>query len=123
MIDDWLGRTNFLVFVFLFLWGLSIMLTHHHLVKKLIGMYLVQTSVMLFFLTLSAKVGGTVAVLLPTAGPVRPEDYANPLPPALMLTAIVVGVATLGVSLALVIRIYRRYGTLDEAEVYQRMQE
>ena len=123
MIEDWLGRSNFLVFIFLLLWGLYIMLTHHHVVRKLIGMYLVQTSVMLFFISLSAKVGGMVAIVIPTDGPVNPESYANPLPPALMLTAIVVGVATLGVSLALAVRIYRRYGTLEEAEIHQRMSE
>lgn len=122
MTEDWISRSNFLVFIFVFLWGLYIMLTHHNLIKKLVGMYLVQTSVILFFISLSAKAGSTVPILLASEGPVKPELYANPLPPALMLTAIVVGVSTLGVSLALVVNIYRRYGTLEEDELYRRME-
>lgn len=120
MTEDLLGQATFFAFIFLFLWGLLIMLSHHNLIKKLMGMYLVQTSVILFFVSLSAKRGGTVAILLPDV--TRPEAYANPLPPALMLTAIVVGVATLGVSLALAVRLYRQYGTLEEGEIFRRIE-
>lgn len=116
MLDLWLSRVNFLVFAFLFLWGLYFMITHHNLIKKLIGMYLLQTSIIFLFVTLGAKTGGTVPVLFDT-GAIRPELYTNPLPTALMLTAIVVGVSTLGVSLSLVIGIYRQYRTLDEDEI------
>jgi len=122
-LDAWLHRPNFIVFVILFLWGLYIMVTHPNLVKKLIGMYLVQTSVIFFLVTLGVKSGATVPVLLSTIEPIRVEDYANPLPHVVTLTAIVVGVATLGVSLALVIAMYRKYGTLDEDEILTRLNE
>jgi len=121
-LDAWLHRPNFIVFVILFLWGLYIMVTHHNLVKKLIGMYLVQTSVIFFLVTLGVKSGATVPILLSTTEPIQVEAYANPLPQVVTLTAIVVGVATLGVSLALVTAMYRKYGTLDEDEILQRLE-
>ncbi len=121
MLELWVSRANFWLFIFLFLCGLYIMVTHHHLVKKLIGMYLVQTSIILFYISLSAKSGSTVPILFPGTV-VQPEAYANPLPHALMLTAIVVGVATLGVSLALVVTLYRQYRTMDEDEIIRRME-
>jgi len=121
-LNAWLHRPNFIVFVILFLWGLYIMVTHHNLVKKLIGMYLVQTSVIFFLVTLGVKSGATVPILLPTTEPIQVEAYANPLPHVVTLTAIVVGVATLGVSLALVTAMYRKYGTLDEDEILQRLE-
>jgi multicomponent Na+:H+ antiporter subunit C len=114
-------RPSFLAFILLFLFGFYIMVTHKNLIRKLIGMYLLQTSVILFFVTTGVKVGSTVPILLISEQPVRPEAYANPLPAALMLTAIVVGVATLGVSLALVIAIYRQYQTLEEDELVRKM--
>ena len=122
IVETVLVRPNFLAFILLFLFGLYIMVTHKNLIRKLIGMYLLQTSVMLFFITLGVKTGSTVPILFTSEQPVQPEAYTNPLPAALMLTAIVVGVATLGVSLALVISIYRRYRTLEEDELFRRMQ-
>jgi multicomponent Na+:H+ antiporter subunit C len=122
MLEALSSRPNFLTFIVLFLWGLYIMVTHHNLIKKLIGMYLVQTSIILFFVTVGAKTGSTVPILFPGTAPIQPEIYANPLPHVLMLTAIVVQVATLGVSLALVIAIYREYKSLDEDEILRRLQ-
>lgn len=122
ILETLVTRPNFLVFILLFLFGLYIMITHKNLIKKLIGMYLLQTSVILFFVTLGVKTGSTVPILIDPEGPVSVQAYANPLPQVLMLTAIVVGVATLGVSLALVIAIYQRYGTLEEDELFQRME-
>lgn len=123
MIEAWLSRPNVITFTILFLWGLYIMVTHHNLIKKLIGMYLVQTSIIFFFVTLGAKAGSTVPILRNAGGAVQPDAYANPLPHVLMVTAIVVGVATLGVSLALVTAIYRTYGSLDEEEILKRAHE
>ena len=114
MLEALLHRPNFVTFIILFLWGLYIMVTHHNLIKKLIGMYLVQTSVLLFLVTTGAKSQSTVPVLLNGATQIDPNAYANPLPHVLVLTAIVVGVATLGVSLGLTIAIYRKYGSLEE---------
>lgn len=114
-------RLNFLTFVIIFLWGFYIMVTRYNLVKKLVGMYLVQTSVIFFLVSISAKKNSTAPVLLSTTEPVQALNYANPLPHVLTLTAIVVGVATLGVALALCAAIYRRYGSLDEEEILKKL--
>ena len=122
-----LQRPNFVAFVILFLWGFFIMVAHPNLVKKLIGMYLVQTSVIFLLVTTSAKMDATVPVLREVdavqsaTAQIDPVNYANPLPHVLTLTAIVVQIATLGVSLALVTAIYRKYGSLDEDEVLKRI--
>ena len=122
VLETVLMRPNFLAFILLFLCGLYIMVTNKHLIRKLIGMYLVQTAVMLFFITQGVKTGSTVPILLTSELPVQSAAYTNPLPAALVLTAIVVGVATLGVALALVISIYRQYQTLEEDELFRKMQ-
>ena len=115
-------RPNFLTFVIIFLWGIFIMVTRFNLVKKLIGMYLMQTAVIFFLVSISAKKGATVPILLSTTEPVQAASYANPLPHVLTLTAIVVGVATLGVGLALCAAIYRKYGSLDEQKILERLE-
>jgi multicomponent Na+:H+ antiporter subunit C len=122
LIEGWLQRPNYIAFVLLFLWGIYIMVTRYNLVKKLIGMYLMQTSVIFFLVTTSAKEGATVPILLSATATIQPEQYTNPLPHVLTLTAIVVGVATLGVSLALADAIYKKYGSLDEEEILKRME-
>ena len=122
LLQEWLLRPNFIVFVTLFLWGLYIMVVHPNLVKKLIGLYILQTSVIFFLVAFSAKQGATVPVIRPESIPVDALQYANPLPHVLTVTAIVVQVATLGVSLALVSAAYRKFGTLDENEVLQKVE-
>ena len=117
-----LQRPNFLTVVIIFLWGFYIMVTRYNLIKKLIGMYLVQTSVIFFLVSISAKKEATVPVLMSTTDPVQAAIYANPLPHVLTLTAIVVGVATLGVGLALCAAIYRKYGSLDEEEILEKLE-
>jgi len=123
-----LQRPNFIAFVVLFTWGFFIMVAHPNLVKKLIGMYLVQTSVIFLLVTISAKKEATVPILQgidavqSATHQIDPADYTNPLPHVLTLTAIVVQVATLGVSLALVTAIYRKYGSLDEDEILKRIE-
>lgn len=128
LIQEALHRPNFIAFVILFLWGIFIMVTHPNLVKKLIGMYIVQTSVIFLLVTVGAKHNATVPILRASdvqqaeTHPIDPADYANPLPHVLTLTAIVVQVATLGVSLALATAIYGKYGSLDEDEVLKRIE-
>ena len=122
MADIFLYRPHFVAFIILFLLGVYIMVVNLNLVKKLIGMYLMQTSIILFFITLAVKKDSTIPILLSSATAVTPEAYANPLPPVLMLTAIVVGVSTLGVSLAMVIALYRQYNTLEEDQILGKMQ-
>ena len=127
-IETALLRPNFIAFVVLFLWGFFIMITHPNLVKKLIGMYLVQTSIIFLLVTVGAKKEATVPILQggdaiqSATHQIDPADYTNPLPHVLTLTAIVVQVATLGVSLALVTAIYRKYGSLDEDEILKRIE-
>ena len=121
MADIFLYRPHFVAFIILFLVGIYIMVVNLNLVKKLIGMYLMQTSIILFFITLAVKKDATIPILLPSAAAVIPEAYASPLPHVLMLTAIVVGVSTLGVSLAMVIALYRQYKTLEEDQILGKM--
>ena len=97
-----LQRPNFIVFLILFLWGIFIMVAHANLVKKLIGMYLVQTSVIFLLVTISAKSQATVPILQGTdavqseSPTIDPDQYSNPLPQVLTLTAIVVQVDPAG---------------------------
>ncbi len=115
-------RPNFVVFVILFLWGIYIMAVHPNYVKKLIGLYIVQTSVLFFLIAFSAKDDATVPIVPAEGAVIEASAYANPLPHVLTVTAIVVQVATLGVSLAVVSGIYRRYGSLDEDEVLKKVE-
>jgi multicomponent Na+:H+ antiporter subunit C len=94
--------------------GLYGLLTKRNLVKKLIGLNILQSAIILFFVSLAVKPGGQVPIL-PHHGVHSGAVYMSPLPHVLMLTAIVVMVSTSGVAFALLILIYRRYGTLDEA--------
>jgi len=107
----------------LLLVGLHGMLTRRHLMRKLMAMNLLQVAVIVFFIALAAKSGAQPPITAVGDAAPRAHDYVNPLPHALMLTAIVVGVATNGVALALLIRIHRRYGTLDEPDVILGMRE
>jgi multicomponent Na+:H+ antiporter subunit C len=115
-------RPNFVAFVVLFLWGIYIMAAHPNYVKKLIGLYIVQTSVLFFLVAFSAKDDATVPIVSAELASLGARAYANPLPHVLTVTAIVVQVATLGVSLALVSAIYRRYGSLEEDEVLKKVE-
>ena len=92
--------------------GLYIMISHDNLIKKVIGLNVVQTAVILFYVSFGKVRGGTAPIL-----DERFEVYSNPLPHVLMLTAIVVGVATTAVALALIVRIWEAYGTIEEDEL------
>lgn len=122
-LDFILGHYAYWFIIILMLMGLYGMLAKQNLVKKLIGMTILQISIILFFVASSSKRGATVPVIDPSMGPVDPTQYINPLPHALMLTAIVVSVATMGVAFALLINIYRSYKTLDESALLERMKE
>jgi multicomponent Na+:H+ antiporter subunit C len=100
------------------LWG---MFAKHNLMKKLIGMTIFQVAIIILFIASSVKFGATVPAVNPSLGTTDPALYANPLPHVLMLTAIVVMVATSGVALAILLLIYRRYHSLDETEIMKRM--
>jgi multicomponent Na+:H+ antiporter subunit C len=100
------------VTVFLIVAGLYIMIARGNLVKKLIGLGILQTSVYLLYIAPGKLVGGTAPILAPGF-----QLYSNPLPHVLILTAIVVGVATLALGLALVVRIREAYDTIEEDEI------
>ncbi len=92
------------------------MLAKRNLVKQLIGLNIMQTAIILLFISMSVRPGGTV----PIARKGIEATFMSPLPHVLMLTAIVVMVGTAGVAFALLIRIFRRYGTLEEDELLGR---
>lgn len=97
--------------------GLYIVIARDHLVKKIMGLNIFQVSVIMFYVALAKIEGGTAPILYAHgAGPPDPI-YSNPLPHVLMLTAIVVGVATTAVGLALVVRIQEAYGTVEGDEI------
>lgn len=92
--------------------GLYVVISHGNLLKKLIGLTLFQGGVFLFFISLGKVDGGTAPIVSDGI-----ETYSHPLPHVLILTAIVVGVATLAVGLALAVRIFEAYGSIEEDEL------
>lgn len=116
-----ISKINYWAYIVLMMIGLYAIISKNNLVKKVIGMNIFQTAVILFFISAGAKRDATIPIIehgLHDAGhTVRAVDYINPLPHVLMLTAIVVAVATLGVALALVIKIYQQYNTLEDNEI------
>jgi multicomponent Na+:H+ antiporter subunit C len=102
--------------------GLYGMVEKRNLLKKLIGMNIFQTAIFLFFIKGAAKSGATVPVWDPLIS-TNASGYVNPLPHVLILTAIVVSVATTGVALALLIRIYRCYRSIEEQTLLERMRQ
>ena len=93
--------------------GLFIVISRHNLVKKMVGLTIFQTSVFLFYISLGKVQGGTAPILTGY----KYSLYSNPLPHVLILTAIVVGVATTALGLALILRIKSEYGTIEENEI------
>lgn len=114
---------NYWMYIALMMIGFYAMMAKRNLIKKIIGMNIFQSAIILFYISISVKRGATVPILEHAHGghgahhAVDVMQYANPLPHVLMLTAIVVMVATLGVALAVAIMIYKRYHTLEEDEI------
>lgn len=122
MINFFLGHYAYWVTIILLTIGLYGMFTKQNLVKKAIGLQIFQAGVILFFVSLATKWDATVPVKSDQLPVTDVANYMNPLPQTLMLTAIVVGVATLGVAFALLIAIYNRYQTLNEQELLNKIQ-
>ena len=108
-----LGLVNYWAFIFLMMVGFYILISQGNLIKKLVGLNLFQTSVFILYISMGKVRGGT-APILTEGDPV----YSNPLPHVLILTAIVVGVATLALGLSLVVRIHETYSTVEEDEIH-----
>ena len=122
MFDFLWSHYHYVVYIALMMIGLYAVLAKGHLVKKIIGLNLLQTAVFLFYISIGKVASGTVPVIWPAED--RPEGfenvpYENPVPHVLMLTAIVVGVAVTAVALALVVRIKAAYGTIEEDEILE----
>jgi len=118
-----IANFNYVIVVILMMIGLWSMLAQKNLIKKCIGMAIFQTGIILFFISIGAKDNALIPILTETANHVYPvpvvAKVANPLTQILMLTAIVVGVATLGVGLALAQKIYQQHSSFDEDEILQ----
>lgn len=116
--EDIIAHYNHWMTIFLMVAGLYIVVARGNMVKKLVGLSLFQTSVYLLYLSAGKILGGTPPIISPDH-----QVYSNPLPHVLMLTAIVVGVATIALGLALVIRINEAYGTIEEDEIFAETEE
>lgn len=109
---DNFGHFVYLITIFLMVAGLFIVIARGNLIKKLVGLSIFQTSIYLLYVAPAKLVGGTAPILAPQYG-----IYSNPLPHVLILTAIVVGVATLALGLALAVRIREAYGVIEEDDI------
>ena len=107
------GLLNYWVVVVLMMVGFYIVMASRNLIKKMVGLSLFQTSVFILYITMGKISGGTAPIL---AGP--GTTYSNPLPHVLILTAIVVGVATTALGMAIIVRIKEAYGTIEEDEIH-----
>ena len=129
---------NYFIYIILMLIGLWAMIAKNNYIKKLIGMSIFQTAVILFYVSVGVKDAnatgeGDATIPIITEQHIEKindneldripsEKYMNPLPHVLMLTAIVVGVATLGVALAVTVKIYREYETIEESEILVKLE-
>ena len=132
MFEFIISHYNYWMYIGLMMVGFYAMMVKRNLIKKIIGMNIFQSAIILFYISISVKKGASVpilehaheghgAVAHAAAHTVDVMQYANPLPHVLMLTAIVVMVATMGVALAVAIMIYKRYHTLEEDEIIMAM--
>ena len=145
---DFLGLYNYWIVIFLMMTGFYIVIARENLIKTIIGLNIFQTSVFLLYITMGKVTGGTAPILkgshsgeshgaeshgaehgqelhaaaeghLDSGVEAVTEIYSNPIPSVLMLTAIVVGIATTALALALVVRIREEYGTIEEDEILE----
>lgn len=106
------GLLPYWIIIVLMMMGFYIVIAHGNLIKKIVGLNVFQVSVFLLYITMAKVEGGTAPILADGI-----SAYSNPLPHVLILTAIVVGVATTALGLALVVRIRNAYGTIEDEEI------
>jgi len=111
-LNDWIGLLNYWVAIMLMMAGFYTVIAQHNLTKKIVGLNIFQVAVFVLYITMGKIDGGTAPILGDGI-----EVYSNPLPHVLILTAIVVGVATTALALALVVRIHHSFGTIEEDEI------
>jgi len=107
------GLYNYWIVIFLMMAGFYIVVAHNNLIKKIVGLNIFQASVFVLYITFGKVEGGTAPIIAEGI-----STYSNPLPHVLILTAIVVGVATTALGLALVVRINEAYGSIEEDEIH-----
>lgn len=119
---DWdfiVGHLNYWLFIILMMTGLYIVVARGNLLKKIVGLNLFQAAVFMLYISMGKITGGT-APIFPVDMKIDPNIvYSNPLPHVLILTAIVVGISTTALGLALVVRIREEYDTIEEDEIYK----
>jgi multicomponent Na+:H+ antiporter subunit C len=124
LLAEIIAKYNYWIYVVLMMIGFYAMIGKRNLVKKLLGMNIFQTAIILFYVSIGVKRSGGIPIVDKHAALSHGVDAAqvvNPLPHVLMLTAIVVSVSVTGVALAILLRIYRRYGTLEEDEILEKI--
>ena len=109
-----LGYFNYWVFAIVLMIGLYAVIAKVNLIKKLIGLSIFQSAVFLMYITMDKVEGGTAPIIQKG---LENQIFSNPLPQVLILTAIVVGVSTLALGLAIAVRIFEAYGTIEEDEI------
>lgn len=112
------GLFTYWIVVVLMMTGFYIVIAQRNLIKKIVGLGVFQVSVFVLYIAMGKVDGGTAPILGSS-----PAVYSNPLPHVLILTAIVVGVATMALGLALVVRIHQAYGTIEEDEIHAQEDE
>jgi multicomponent Na+:H+ antiporter subunit C len=139
-------KINYWVYIVIMMIGLYAMIAKNNMIKKLIGMSIFQTAIILFYVSIGVKEGATIPILYhdqvhgahddyheadtshgengvveshATDIHINPDEFTNPLVHVLMLTAIVVGVSTLGVGLAITQKLHREYGSIEEHEILE----
>ena len=113
------SHLNYWLFIILMMTGFYIVVSRGNFVKKIVGLNVFQVSVFMFYISIGKVAGGT-APIFPTDLNIAPSVvYSNPLPHVLILTAIVVGVATTALGLALIVRIREEFGTIEEDEILE----
>ena len=110
-----IAHYNYWIAILLMMTGFYIVVSRGNLIKKIVGLNVFQTSVFILYISMGKVTGGTAPIIAEGI-----EKYSNPLPHVLILTAIVVGVATTAVGLALVSRIRKAYGTIHEDEIHDK---
>jgi multicomponent Na+:H+ antiporter subunit C len=127
LVSVFVAKLNYWIYIILMMIGFYAIIVKKNLVKKVVGMNILQTAIILFFISTGAKNRATIPIIEHGHGAeehaVHAVHYINPLPHVLMLTAIVVAVATLGVALSLIIRIHQQYQTLEEDEILAKVKE
>ena len=119
MTENILGNYNYIISIILMMIGLHIVINATNMIKIILGMNIFQTSVFIFYISMGKVIGGKVPILS-EEGSVESLSYTNPLTSVLILTAIVVSVASVAIAFALICRIHKEYNTIDVDEIIQK---